>query len=352
MNSRLGVAFVGAGDVAQRDYLPEFHRLDDRCRLISVMSRSKERASSVAALYGAERWSTEISAVTQDPEVDIVVNLTPVPMHHAVSMAAIRGGKHLYSEKPIADTLRQADEIAMQADRSGVAVVAAPSVMVFPQVRALADLLRDGELGEVSSVRATAVGGVPPWEGYMSNPTPFFARGAGPLRDMGVYPLHTLVGLFGALSTVTASARQTIDKFVLESGPYAGITVPVETADEWHLICETQSGLIADVHATFASNGGLAPDFEVLGRQGAAGISLLDVSAPIHLLTAEGERKSIPVHHDRVSGPDHILGVEHLVDHLSTGSPLVLTAALARHVLAAIEAAERSAVQSGTIAVK
>lgn len=347
--SCIGIAVIGVGDVAQRDYLPEFHRIGDRCRLVSVVSRSEERAKSVAATFNSEQWTTDAAAAITHPDVDLVVNLTPVHAHHEVSLAAIRAGKHLYSEKPLADTTAQAAEIRKEALRAEVAVAAAPSVAVFPQVRLLADLLGGERIGKVCSVRAASYGGVPPWAGYRSDPRAFFVRGAGPLRDMGVYPLHALVALFGAVRSVSAHARHTIDSFEIVSGPYAGSVVPVESPDDWHLTVETHSGVVADIHASFASNGGLAPEFEVLGREGTAGVSLLDVASPIEILTADGESESLPVEHVRSGGPDHILGVEHLVEHVVNGAPLVLDVETAQHVLSVIESAEVSASEGTTL---
>ena len=75
----LRVAIVGAGDVARRDYLPEFHRLAGRARLELVCGRSPERAAQVAAEFGAARWSTDWRDAL-GADIDVVVNLTPAPV--------------------------------------------------------------------------------------------------------------------------------------------------------------------------------------------------------------------------------------------------------------------------------
>ncbi len=76
---------------------------------------------------------------------------------------------------------------------------------------------------------------------------------------------------------------------------------------------------------------------------------MLDVASPIEILTADGESESLPVEHVRSGGPDHILGVEHLVEHVVNGAPLVLDAETAQHVLSVIESAEVSASEGTTL---
>lgn len=348
----LGIAFVGVGDVAQRDYLPEFHRLAGRADLVTVMSRSEDRAREVARTFGARRWTTSVNEAVVDDGVDIVVNLTPVPVHAQVSLAAVAAGKHLYSEKPVADTISNGRAIAAAARVAGVAVVAAPSVLIFPQVCALADLVGQGAVGPIHSARAVSFGGVPPWEGYMSDPSPFFARGAGPLRDMGVYPMHALTGLFGPVVSLTASSQRTVDSFTVKSGPCAGTRVPIEADDDWHVTVSLTNGVIAEVHASFAAVAPLGPDVELFGRSGTVGAHLLDVSAPLLVAPDAAPTHEVMVPHDRSGGPDHILGIEHLLRHVQDGTPITLSLDHALHVLECLDAAERSACEGERIHVE
>jgi predicted dehydrogenase len=338
------VGVVGVGDVAQRDYLPEFARLAERATLEGVMSRDAERASTAARRFGASRWTTSVEELLSWPEIDIVLNLTPAQVHEEVSLAAIHAGKHLYTEKPAAPTAQGIRNLLKAASARRVSVAAAPSVLVFPQVRLACNLLARGDIGRVTSVTAIALGGVPPWEGYISDPTPFFQQGGGPLRDMGVYPLHAITGMLGPVANVLARSSRTIADFRISSGPHAGLDVPVEVDDDWHLLLELTSGVVAEVHPSFAVSNSLSPEMELQGRHGALGLSLLDVSRPIQQLREDGEVKELAVPHERVDGgPDHLLGVAHLIDHVLDGQPLMLDLDHAAHVLDVIEAAESSA---------
>ncbi len=347
----LRLAVVGAGDVAQRDYLPQLPRLDDRVELKVIAARTEQRARAVAERFGASRWTTSYREAVGADDVDAVVNLTPFTLHVEVTLAALAAGKHVYSEKPLAPTVADVDTIAAAAEQQNLVVVAAPAVLVFPQLRRALELVQAGELGPIHTARGQALGGIPPWQGYLSDPTPFFAPLGGPLADMAVYPLHALTGLLGAVRRVTALAARSRSGFTVAEGPFAGLHVPVEVEDTWHLALELEGGCLASVEANNVANETLAPELELLGEHAVLGLSLLDVSQPIRLL-AGGELHEEQVPYERGDGgPDHVLGIAHLVDCVETGRAPVVGIEHARHVIDVLEAARTSLAERRTVLV-
>ena len=272
--SELRIAVIGVGDVAQRDYLPEAHRLTGEATIVAVASRSPERARAVAEQYDVPRWTSDWTELL-DGTVDAVVNLTPIGVHREISLAAIEAGKHLYSEKPLAMSPDEGAAIKAAAQRHGVTVVAAPSICLFPQIVALGEIVRAGDLGAIHSARAHVFSGTPPWEGYLSDPSQFFAADGGPLQDMAVYPLHALTGLFGPVRRVSAFSQRTRTSFVQADGPCAGHTIPVESDDDWQLLLELEAGVVATVQANFCARSAAGPELELHGETGTAGASLL-----------------------------------------------------------------------------
>ena len=340
----LRVAFVGAGDVAQRDYLPEFHRLAGRARLELVCSRSAERAMGVAGEFEAAGWSSDWQDALGEG-IDVVVNLTPAPTHGEINLAAVAAGKHLYSEKPVARDRVEGNRIADAAAASGSVVVAAPSVMVFPQVRRAAELLTAGLIGPVRSVRAHGTAPPPPWDGYDSDLSPFFSAEVGPLSDMGVYPLHAITGLLGPADRVAAMSARTRNSFTVADGPNAGQRVAIESDDNWQLIVRLGTGALATVQSSFCIHQPAGPDLELNGERGTIAVSLIDGSHPVRVLTEDGWFDE-PVDHVRPAGPDHLLGVEHLVDCVEHRQDPIVSLAHALHVVdvrAAADASARSA---------
>ena len=350
--TELRLAVVGVGDVAQRDYLPELHRLAGRARLVAISSRSPERVRAVAERYPVALATTDVAEILACEDVDAVLNLTPFDAHVGVTLAALRAGKHVYSEKPLAPDTAAAAQIREEAQRRGLVVVAAPSVLVFPQVRRAAEIAASGELGPIHSARGHGLGGVPPWDGYASDPAPFFARGGGPLRDMAVYPLHALTGILGPVRRVAALGRRTRSSFVPQDGPAAGREIPVEVPDNWRLLVEHEGGALSSVEADNCAAGAAAPELELRGEAGVVAVSLLDMTEPVRVLEPGGSWRVEQPQHPRPAGPDHVLGVEELVACAQSGRPTVLSVEHALHVIEVLEAAAVSDAEGATVAVR
>jgi predicted dehydrogenase len=304
----------------------------------------------VAEKYRAIRWSTDYLEVVRG-DIDAVVNLTPIGTHFPITLAALESGLHVYSEKPLAQSSDDARTLRDAASARSLVLVCAPSIMLFPQIVQVREILRSGEIGTVRAARSQALAGVPPWQGFSGDPVPYFAEGAGPLVDMGIYSLHVLTGLLGPVSSVAAMASRANAAFTVTEGPFAGKSVPVECEDEWQLLARLGS-CTASVEANFSTVGSSAPDCEIRGDRGAVAFSLFDVSAPISILRAgEDNWAEVPVEHERESGPDHLLGVQHLVDCIQDGRAPIPSAEHAIHVLEVIEAARRAATEGRTVSV-
>lgn len=350
---KIRLALLGCGDVAQRDYLPEFHRLGERAEIVAVCGRGSERARQVAAQYAIPRWYTDYERMLAESDADAVVNLTPIQLHTETTLAALQAGKHVYSEKPVASTVSDARRIRDEAESRGVVLVCAPCVRLFPQVRFAQEQLAADWMGAIYSARAYAHMGVPPWRGYTSDPTPFFAQGGGPAFDMGVYPLHVLTGLLGPVRRVTAFVGKALDSFVVEDGPVAGKRVAVEADDNWQMLLDFGNGLLASLAANNCVLGSRAPQVEIHGLRGTLALDPIDVSAPVEVLRAgEGWRSIPPPRTGRAAGPDHHLGIEHLVDCIQTGRQPLLSIHHALHVIDILEKAAHSSVEGRTLAIE
>lgn len=343
------LALLGCGDVAQRDYLPEFHRLGDRAEIVAVCARTAARAEAVAAQYGIPHVFTDYRQMLAEADADAVINLTPIQLHAETTLAALAAGKHVYTEKPVASTVADAARIRDAAAQARRKLVCAPCVMLFPQVRYARKLLGEAVIGAVYSAAGHGLMGVPPWHGYTSDPSPFFAHGGGPAMDMGVYPLHALTGLLGPVQRVTAMISKVLDSFVVEDGALVGTRIPVEADDNWKLILDFGDGRLATLAANNVIVGTRAPMLELQGLEGTLALDVIDVAAPVELLRAghgwERVAPPFPVDraHGRTAGPDHHLGIEHLVDCIEFDREPVLSIDHALHVVDVLEQAVVSA---------
>src|SRR5262249_52340652 len=89
------LALLGCGDVAQRDYLPEFHRLANRAEIVAICGRTPARLHAVATQYQILNTYTDYRQLLAETDADAVVNLTPIQLHVETTMAALAAGKHI-----------------------------------------------------------------------------------------------------------------------------------------------------------------------------------------------------------------------------------------------------------------
>ena len=349
MGERLRLAVLGPGDVAQRDYLPEFERIADRAEIVAVCGRTEARARAVAEQHEAQ-WFTDEATMLEHARIDAMVNLTPIQSHFETTLMALEAGVHVYSEKPLAGSVAEGRRLERAAADRSLVLVAAPSVMLFPQVRLVQRLLAEGRIGSVHTVRGVAMGAVPPWPGFGSDPTPYFSPGGGPLVDLGVYPLHAITGLVGPAQRVVAMSARVGEGFTVPDGPAAGTRVEIGVDDAWTALLDLGEARMATIEANYTSHGTRSAEVELMGTDGTIAFSWLDVSSPVEVLAPDGTWAAIEVPRSgRAEGPDHLLGVEHLIGCITSGTPPVLSATHAIHVLEILEQADRSS-REGVVA--
>ena len=115
---RIGVALVGAGAFAQAQHVPNLRKLDDRFQIRAVVSRTGATAKAIAAQAEAAYAATDLGEVLADPEVDLVLIATRHDLHAAQTLEALRAGKHVFVEKPLALTEEELEAIEdFYADR-------------------------------------------------------------------------------------------------------------------------------------------------------------------------------------------------------------------------------------------
>jgi predicted dehydrogenase len=148
-------------------------------------------------------------------------------------------------------------------------------------------------------------------------------------------------------------AAQAQQSFVVPDGPAAGKTVPVEVEDNWHFVLDLGDARLASISANNVVRATRAPELEIYGLEGTIAVNLLDVSAPVEIQRAGRGWEQIAVNHSgRDSGPDHHLGVEHLVDCIQHDRQPVLSVDHALHVVEIIERGARSSAEGRMIAVE
>jgi predicted dehydrogenase len=122
-----------------------------------VCDSSPERIEKAAARYPSVRTTTDSKVVLDDPDVDAILIATPISTHHALTMEALRAGKHVFVEKPMATTVAECDEMCDEAEARGLTLMVGHTFVYSPPVRAVKAILDSGELGEVRFITCSRV---------------------------------------------------------------------------------------------------------------------------------------------------------------------------------------------------
>ena len=172
----------------------------------AVASRDPARARSFAADHGFAVAHASYADLVEDPQVDVVYVATPHPQHLAAAELALRAGRPVLVEKPVTATLAGAERLVQLARASGTFCMEAMWTRFLPNGRRLADLVRDGAIGEVRTVHADLGMRVPddPTSRYLDP-----ALGGGALLDVGVYPIALAQQLLGAPESVQVAGTLT-----------------------------------------------------------------------------------------------------------------------------------------------
>lgn len=197
----LGWAVVGTGQISQL-IVSDLSRVPG-ARRRGVCSRSGERGRAFADAHGFEVAHGSWAAVLDDAAVDIVYVGTPHATHADLAIEAMRAGKHVLIEKPIAVDAAEAARIAAVAEESGRFAMEAMWMRFSPAYRAALVLCRSGALGEVRSVRASfgLPFGSPDSERWSAD------RASSTLLDQGVYPVTLALDVLGPPDAVAARGR-------------------------------------------------------------------------------------------------------------------------------------------------
>ena len=243
---RVGVGVIGAG-VISGTYLENMTRFPD-LEVLFVADLIADRARSRAEEYGVPRHGTVEELLAID-EIEIVVNLTIPAVHAEVGRQIVAAGKSVWSEKPLALDHASGSDLLAAADAAGVRVACAPDTVLGAGIQSAMRAIARGDIGE--PLTATTLFHVPGPDAWHPDPEFLFAKGAGPLFDMGPYYVTTLVHAFGAASSVSAVSSTSRTTRSIGSGPRAGTEFPVEVPTHHAALISFEGGQSAQSTFSF-----------------------------------------------------------------------------------------------------
>src|SRR3954452_3414335 len=193
---RVRVGIIGCGSVSGV-YLPHLSKCP-YAKVVSTCDIIPERAERRAKEHNIANHYPHIDQMLAGADFDLLVNTTDMQEHEHLNRQAIAAGKHIWSEKPIANTLAAGQEILEQAMQQGRRVWGAPVVVSSPQFAFMAKTIASGAFGRIAPAHAAYGHTGPDWSAF------FYKSGGGSMPDLGVYNLTTLTGLLGPAQAVTA----------------------------------------------------------------------------------------------------------------------------------------------------
>lgn len=245
MEGAVGVGLIGCGSISSTylSLIPQFKGIEVR----AVADINTPAAQKRAGEFGAS--ARNVGDLLADDDIDIVLNLTVPEVHFEVSREALRSGKHVYSEKPLALSVADAEQLRVAADKAGRFLGCAPDTFLGGAHQLARTLLDDGRAGTVNSGTCHVMSaGMESWH---PNPDFFFRPGGGPIFDLGPYYLAQLLNLLGPIAEVRAMATTAHASRTIGSGRRVGEQVPVSTPTTVHALLQFVGGPIVTLGASW-----------------------------------------------------------------------------------------------------
>lgn len=306
--SRITVALIGLG-LAAEPHARSLVELQDKVRVKYAVSRSFRRTEAFASRYPFP-VGTDVQAAISDPEVDLVILLTPPDTHLALCELAFSHGKHVLVEKPLEVSLERAERLVSDAERAGVYLGVVLQHRFRRGALCLGQRLKEGALGEVQAASLAM-----PWwrpQSYYDEPgRGSLARdGGGVLMTQAIHLLDLARSLLAPVNVRASHATTTS-------------LHDMETEDHVMALLDVAGGAPANLMASTAWYPGFPERLEIIGSRGTARLEGGDLSISYQ----DGEVELITENSGTGSGADpmgfahdaHLRLIEDMLDAVASG---------------------------------
>jgi predicted dehydrogenase len=307
--------------------------------LVACTDIDLDRAKALAQKHHIPK-ALPVDEFMADPEIEIAINLTIPTAHAEVSLAAIRAGKHVHSEKPLAVTCKDGQAILQAAAEKHRLVGCAPDTFLGGGLQTCRKLIDDGAIGAPVAAVAFMMGhGMESWH---PNPEFFYKVGGGPMFDMGPYYLTALVNLLGPVKRLAGATRISFPERLITSQPHYGEKIKVETPTHVAGLLDFASGAIGTIITSFDVWSANLPRIEIYGSEGSLSVPDPNTFGGLVKVRRAGEKKwsKVPLTHSAEVGRG--IGVADMAYALASGRAHRASGALALHVLDMMQAFEES----------
>lgn len=268
---RIGMAgykFMGkAHSHAYRD-LPFYFDLPAVPVMQAIAGRNEAAVSQAAQQWGWASYETDWRRLIERDDIDAIDIGTPNDTHYDIAIAAIRAGKHVVCEKPLALTVEQARRMRDEAEQAGVVHMICHNYRFAPAVQFARQLIADGRLGRIYHIRATYL---QDWLSDPQAPAGWKSRkavsGSGALGDIGAHIIDLARFLVGEFAEVTALLETFVKERPAETPGQPPVAIDVD--DTAAFLARFDNGAVGTFEATrFAKGNRNGNRFEINGSLG------------------------------------------------------------------------------------
>jgi predicted dehydrogenase len=331
------VGLIGCGNISAA-YLraaPQFPEL----QLVACADLDIARARVRAREFGLRAVSVE--ALLADKSIEVVLNLTVPQAHVPVGLAAIAHGKHVYGEKPLAASTKEARRLLTAAAKKRLRVGSAPDTFLGGAHQTARRLIDEGAIGKPLSGTAFMMNhGHEHWH---PDPAFYYAAGGGPMFDMGPYYLTNLVNLLGPVARVSGVATAGFAERKVLSEPRKGEAIKVKTATHVAGLLTFVSGAVISITTSFDVWAHRHSNMEIYGSEGSLAVPDPNrFGGTVSLARGRDPWTDVPLSHGFADGNFRIVGLADFARAIRTGRPHRCSGEMAFHVLEVMEAFQSS----------
>ena len=269
MSAPIRVGFIGLNPDshwAATAHIPALNTLSDQFQVVAVANSSLASSQKTADAMNLPYAFASAEELVQSPEVDMVVVTVKVPHHLELASAAIHAGKHIYCEWPLGNGLQEAQQLAQLAAEKGVVAVCGTQARAALEVKHLAQLIKDGYIGDVLSTSIIGSGGN--WSGETTDEYYYlFEKKNG--ANMQTIPMaHTLAAVKDVLGDFGDLQASFISHFDQVKITDTGETKEKSVPDQILVQGKLSSGAAISVHYRGGVSRGTNLLWEINGTRG------------------------------------------------------------------------------------
>lgn len=184
MAKKVNVAIVGLGFGAE--FIPIYQK-HPHANMYAICQRTQSRLDEIGNAFGIEKRFSDFNTLLKDPQVDAVHINSPIHLHAAQSLAALKAGKHVACTVPMGTTVEECKAIVETVRATGLTYMMMETVVYSREFLFVKELFDNGELGRIQFLRASHQQEMEKWPGYWEGlpPMHYATHCVGPVLALG-----------------------------------------------------------------------------------------------------------------------------------------------------------------------